>query len=250
MRLVLLPGMHGTGELFSGFMSMMTVAERIEALHYPTDASPSYGQLSGTVQLFVPASDPYFLLAESFSTPLAVQFAATKPPNLKGLILCAGFAASPLTGPRRFVASLFAPLLFRLPISSIAMDHCLIGPGAPKSLQVAVQAAISSVRPNVLAARLRAVLSCDARQALSLVAVPLLYIRATRDKLVPQSCLDEIRRIKPEVCVAEIDGPHLILQREPKQSAEAVANFIQEIQRTSVLRSLPPCPLPCDTIQK
>jgi pimeloyl-ACP methyl ester carboxylesterase len=110
------------------------------------------------------------------------------------------------------------------------MDRFLIGSNPPESLQSAVRAAVSSVKPKVLTARLRAVLSCDARQALSQIAVPMLYIQAAKDKVVPKSCLDEIRRIKPEIRVAEIDGPHLILQREPKKSANIVAKFIEDFQ--------------------
>lgn len=100
LRLVLLPGMHGTGELYSEFMRRMPEPKHLEALYYPTDAILSYQQLLRIVQSFVPASDPYFLLAESFSTPLAIHLAATNPTNLKGLILCAGFASSPLIGPK------------------------------------------------------------------------------------------------------------------------------------------------------
>jgi pimeloyl-ACP methyl ester carboxylesterase len=114
-RLVLLPGMHGTGELFSEFMKMIPEPKHIEALHYPTDVSPSYSQLLGAVEFFVPASEDFVLLAESYSTPLAIQFAATDPPNLKGLILCAGFAASPIRGWRKLLAWVIAPLVFRLP---------------------------------------------------------------------------------------------------------------------------------------
>jgi hypothetical protein len=62
----------------------------------------------------------------------------------------------------------------------------------------------------------------------------MLYIQATKDKVVPNSCLDEIRRIKPDIRVAQIDGPHLILQREPEQSANIVAKFIEEYQRTPI----------------
>jgi pimeloyl-[acyl-carrier protein] methyl ester esterase len=229
-RLVLLPGMHGTGELFSEFMKMIPEPKHIEAISYPTDASPSYAQLLRLVQSFVPAADSYFVLAESFSTPLAIQFAAANPANLRGLILCAGFASSPLTGSRCFVASMLAPLLFRLPIFDFAMDRFLIGPNAPESLKAAIRGAVSSVSPEVLAARLRVVLSCDAREALSRVTVPTLYIQAAKDRIVPKSCLDEIRCLKPDLRVAEIDGPHLILQREPRQSADLVTKFIEEFQ--------------------
>lgn len=229
-RLVLLPGMHGTGELFSEFMNAIPEPKHVEALHYPTDVSLSYEQLLKVTQSFVPASNPYFLLAESFSTPLAIQFAATRPTNLKGLILCAGFASSPLTGPGRMAAALLAPLLFRLPVLEVAVNRFLIGPNPPESLQSSVRAAVSSVKPVVLTARLRSVLSCDVREALSHVAVPILFIHATKDKVVPRSCLEEIQRIKPDLHVAEIDGPHLILQREPQQSADAVTKFVEEFK--------------------
>ena len=229
-RLILLPGMHGTAELFSELMRVMPEPKHIQALCYPTDASPSYEQLLAMVRFMVPESEPYFLLAESYSTPLAIEFAATNPPNLKGLILCAGFASSPLTGPKRLLASILAPVLFHLRIPSVVINHFLLGPDAPESLQVAVRAAIDAVEPGVMAGRLRMVLRCDMRQALTKVAVPLLYIQATKDKLVPPSCLAEIRRIRPDIRVVQIDGPHLILQRESKQSAEAIARFIHELQ--------------------
>jgi pimeloyl-ACP methyl ester carboxylesterase len=220
--------MHGTAELFSEFMRMMPEPNQIEVVHYPSNVNLSYDELLGMVQCSVPTSDPYFLLAESFSTPLAIQFAATNPANLKGLILCAGFAASPLGGLKRSLASLLAPIIFHLPISSMAINHFLIGPNASKSLKESVRAAISSVKPKVLSARLHAVLTCDVRSNLSNVKAPKLYIRATRDRLVHWRCLEEIQAILPQVKAVELDGPHLILQREPKQSAEVVARFIEE----------------------
>jgi len=165
-RLVLLPGMHGTGELFSDFMRMMSEPKQIEAPYYPTDASPSYDQLQAMVEFFFPTSEDFVLLAESYSTPLAIQYAATNPPNLKGLILCAGFATSPIRGWRKSIASLIAPLAFRLPLPKIAVSRFLVGPDAPESLHTAVHAAIRSVKPKVLAARLYQVLAVDAQPAL------------------------------------------------------------------------------------
>jgi len=227
-RIVLLPGMHGSGKLFSAFMSMMPEPKHLEAIYYPADVSFSYGQLLGLVQSFVPVSDPYFLLAESFSTPLAIQFAATNPPNLMGLILAAGFAASPIVGAQRLLASLLAPIIFRLPMSPIAIEYLLIGSNASEPLKQSVLDAVSSVKPEVLSARLRAVLTCDMRTDLSKVAAPTLYIRATRDRLVHRNCLEEIQAALPQTAVAEVDGPHLILQREPERTAEVVSDFVKQ----------------------
>lgn len=225
-RLVLLPGMHGTGKLFSEFMSMIPEPRHIEAFYIPTEGSPSYDQLLVAVQSFAPTTAPYVLLAESFTTPLAIQFAATHPPNLKGLILCAGFATSPIRGWRKAIASLIAPLAFRLPLPKGAVSRYLVGRDAPESLQASVRASIRAVKPAVLASRLHQVLAVDARPALIQVSVPILCIHALHDRLVGESSLAEMRAIKPQIKVARISGPHLILQREPQQAAEAVTNFI------------------------
>ena len=228
-RLVLLPGMHGTGNLFSEFMSRIPEPKHIEVLCYPPDATRSYEQLLVAVQSFVPTNEPSVLLAESFSTPLAIEFAANHPPNLRGLILCAGFAASPIRGWRKSLASLIAPLAFRLPFPKVAVSHFLIGKGASESLQISVRAAIHAVKPAVLAARLHQVLAVDARAALSRVSVPILCIQPMQDRLIGEASLAEMLVLKPQIEVAHIDGPHLILQREPERVAEVATRFIQRL---------------------
>ncbi|MGD0737116.1 MAG: alpha/beta hydrolase [Terracidiphilus sp.] len=228
-RLILLPGMHGSGELFAAFMHMIPKPKHIQALHYPNDATWTHEQLLLDVKAFVPESEPYFLLAESFSTPLAIQFAATRPANLNGLILCAGFASSPIKGWRRLFARVFAPISFRVGIPNSAMN-LLAGPNAPDALVAALRKAISAVQPSVLASRARIVLACDATAELSQVNVPILYLLAKQDRVVPVSCLDEILRIRPDVKLVAIDAPHLLMQREPQQAAAAVAEFIQRIE--------------------
>ncbi|MGD0627731.1 MAG: alpha/beta hydrolase [Terracidiphilus sp.] len=228
-RLILLPGMHGTGELFSEFVKAMPEPRNIEAIYYPVDASPSYSELLETVQFMVPASELYFLLAESYSTPLAIKFAATHPPNLRGLILCAGFATSPIRGWPKSLAALIAPLAFRLPLPKAAVSHFLVGKDAPEWLRASVRSAIRAVKPAVLAARLRQVLSVDARQALIQVSVPILFIQALQDRLVGEASLEQMCAIKPQIEVARIPGSHLILQREPQRAAEVVASFIQQL---------------------
>jgi pimeloyl-ACP methyl ester carboxylesterase len=223
--------MHGTGELFLEFMRLIPEPKYIEAPCYPKDVSLTHEQLLRLVKAFTPESEPFFLLAESFSTPLAIQFAATRPANLKGLILCAGFASSPVKGWRRLFAKFFAPLWFSFGIPKFALN-LLTGPSAPATLLATVRAAITAVKPNVLVARARAVLACDVRDELNQIEVPILYLLANKDRVVSASCLDEMLRIRPDLNVVPIDAPHLLLQREPKQSAAAVTEFINKLEST------------------
>jgi pimeloyl-ACP methyl ester carboxylesterase len=178
----------------------------------------------------IPSSEPFVLLAESFSTPLAIECAAANPPNLKALVICAGFARRPARGPLRFAASLLAPLLFRFRVPNFALELLLVGREVPPSLLNEVRAAISSVQPEVLSGRLRVVLRCDVRPALRKVSIPILYIQAGQDRLVPASCLREIRQIQPGTEAVVVDGPHLILQREPRRVAEVVKRFVRQLR--------------------
>jgi pimeloyl-[acyl-carrier protein] methyl ester esterase len=228
-RLVLLPGMDGTGDLFADFVKALPAGFETDAVRYPTNDYKPYFELMEYILTAVPSSEPFVLIAESFSTPLAVQFAAMNPSNLKGLVICAGFVTSPAHGLLRFFGSLFAPLLFRVPFSQASMQLLLVGPGASSSLQSAVHGAISSVRRKVLSARLQAVLVCDTRNELKEVTVPILYIQAEHDHLVPPSSLEEILRIQPRTILATIAGPHLILQREPQKAAEIIAGFTHQL---------------------
>jgi pimeloyl-ACP methyl ester carboxylesterase len=229
-KLVMLPGMDGTGELFADFVEALPDKFDAAVVRYPNNVCLSYTELMTFVQSAAPHSKPFVLIAESFSTPLAIQYAATNPPNLKALIICAGFVTTPLQGWRRFLASLFAPLMFQVAPPKFAV-RLLVGPNAPSMLVAEVRTTVSSIEPKVLLGRLRAVLACDARGELREVAAPILYIRAEQDRLVPASCLDDIRRIKPQIEAITIAGPHLLFQREPEQTAEIVSRFVQQLER-------------------
>jgi pimeloyl-ACP methyl ester carboxylesterase len=221
--------MDGTGQLFNDFVEALPNALEAVTVRYPTERCLSYSELENFVRAVCPTSGPFMLLAESFSTPLAIQYAAANPENLVGLVLCAGFATSPVRGWRQLLGKLLAPLLFRIPLPNLAAKLWLVGPDASPSLLAAVRSAVSSVQSKVLAARLRAVLGCDVRAELGQVVVPVLYIQASQDRLVRASCLEELRRIKPQIAVAVLDGPHLLLQREPRRAAEVVAGFAQHL---------------------
>jgi len=228
-KLVLLPGLDGTGELFCDFVSALSDAFDVTVVRYPIDACLPYTQLAEFVDAAVPATEPFVLLAESYSTPLAIQYAASGPANLKGLILCAGFASSPVKGWMRSACFLMAPIVFRIPSPRFAVRFLLVGWKAPASLLALVGRVKSLSHSGVPSDRLRQVIACDVREELSRVLVPVLYIRARQDRLVREKCVKEILEIHPETAVATVSGPHLILQREPRLTAEIVAKFIEQV---------------------
>jgi len=127
------------------------------------------------------------------------------------------------------MGGLFAPLLVRLPLPGFAVRLLLLGRGAPASLVTAVRAAVSTVRPGVLSARLKAVLACDVRLDLGKVTTPILYITAKNDRLIDATCVRDVQRSNARVDVVCVEGPHLVVQREPLKVAEIVSAFVQRV---------------------
>ena len=92
---------------------------------------------------------------------------------------------------------------------------------------------MSEVSPLTLRSRLQAVLAVDVAAGLRSVDVPVLYLRASEDRLVPRTATRLMKQIKPDMRVVDIAAPHFLLQANPKAAAEAVAGFMGETRRAS-----------------
>lgn len=188
----------------------------------------------------VPKTAPFVLVAESFSSPLAIKLAAMNPANLKGLVICAGFVKFPVTGWLRRMQALVRPFLFRFAAPRFVLEYFLVGAMVPGDLIDAVRRTLYSVSPTVIAGRIRAAMTCNLSGELSRVRVPILYLRADHDRLIMKSCFEEIQRVKPDTILATIPGPHLLLQREPCKAAVLIAQFLESLPSSSNLPATPP----------
>jgi pimeloyl-ACP methyl ester carboxylesterase len=225
---VLLPGLEGTGTLFADFVSHLPPTLEVIVGKYPAQRFLSYEDLLPLVAEIVPAETPFVLVAESFSTPLAAMFAATRPPNLVGLILCAGFITSPAKDWTLLAKILARRTLLRISPPRWFLQHFVMGNNPPATLEANFREALRDMDAEVLAARLREVLKCDAREELRRTKIPLMYIQAGRDRLVPPECFAEIQLVRPDAQLVSIRGaPHLVLQAEPRKCADAIVKFVR-----------------------
>jgi pimeloyl-[acyl-carrier protein] methyl ester esterase len=227
-KLVLLPGMDGSGELFRGLEAVLPEGLETETLWYPADRYMNYGELAGTLRGAIPVDEPFVLVAESYGVPLAILIASLEPPNLKGIVLSGGFATSPLRGLRRTLAWDLAPLLSHVTLPGFMARYMLVGQEAPRGLVELVTGTISWLTPKVWSSRVREMLNTEARAELALVKVPVLYLQPTKDRLVDSACLGEMQAVKPGRTVM-IDSPHLLLQCEAKVAGEVIAGFVKEL---------------------
>ena len=157
-----------------------------------------------------------------------MKLAATRPTNLAGLVICAGFITNPVGSWLRMKA-LLLPSFFRVPPPGFVIDHFLIGANAPHELRDAARRTLRCVSPEVMALRVRAVMACDAREEIVQVQVPTLYLQAKHDRLVKERCFKEIQRLKQDTILASIPAPHFVLQREPDRAVDLIVHFVQRL---------------------
>jgi pimeloyl-[acyl-carrier protein] methyl ester esterase len=72
------------------------------------------------------------------------------------------------------------------------------------------------------------VLSVDVRSQLAGTGVPVLYLQATRDSVVPGAALADMQRVLPGIHVARIDGPHFLLQARPAPCSKQEVAFVDQ----------------------
>jgi len=226
MKLVLLPGLDGTGRLFEPLAQVLPSSLSPVIISYPNDKPLSYAELVEFVKQQVPASEEYVLLAESFSGPVAIEISATHPANLKALVLSAAFVSNPALVPPS-MSFLLRGLFFMLEPPQFVISRYLLGKNPAIDLVETFRRVKRSVPPDVLAFRMRSVMNADVRRAFAACRLPILYLFATQDRLVKTRSLAQMQKVKPEMTIVEIEGPHFLLQREPAKCAEAIAHYIR-----------------------
>lgn len=90
-----------------------------------------------------------------------------------------------------------------------------------------------------MAARLRAVLTVDLRDALKAVAVPVLYLAGRRDRLVGAWSTDQVRAACPDAQAVVLDAAHLVLQRRPAEAAAALTAFARRCGEAAAAAATP-----------
>ncbi len=226
MKLVLLPGMDGTGDLFARFTPHLPADLETVVIRYPNEAW-GYEQLLPFVQDQLPASEPFVLLGESFSGPLAISIAAQNHTNLKALILVCTFSSNPQ--PRLISLALkmgFLPPAF---IQRQAIRHGLAHGLASRDLENEVLAAVQTLAAPTTWARLRAIANVNVLPQLQQIKCPVLCLNALQDRLIPRSCGGEfIERIET-LKVVNVKGSHCLLQSSPTECAEEISAFAQSV---------------------
>lgn len=233
MKLVLLPGLDGTGLLFRPLIDSLPIGTDVLIVSYPTDKFLGYSELVNFVLRQFPSDEDFILIGESFSGPIAYQIALLKPKNLKSVI----FVASFLDNPRKFMLILFCHLplrlLLSLPIPNLIVRRFLLGTAADKSLISLFKQSLREVPASVLSYRLGEIAGLSLHHKEQRCDIRATYIQATEDKLVPVKCVEAFEDLLKNLNIVQVNGPHFILQANPTACAEIIVNEIRLLARES-----------------
>lgn len=222
VHLVLLPGLDGTGRLFKPFIEQFPSAENITVVSYPADRYIPYAQLQDYILSVIPKDKPLVVLGESYSGPAAIQLASQSGLDIRGIVLVATFARFPDSWLKSISWIMPLSLLIRLPIPEFLIRHYCLGDDTNPELVCMLRQVLRDNQPAVLARRARDVVSVDVIADLEKLTIPCLYIKASNDQLVPGAASVEIQSYLNNVNIFEIDGPHCILQTQPRQCFEII----------------------------
>lgn len=208
-QVLLLPGLDGTGTQFGPLVAQLGCDIKPIVVSYPAN-STKYEEHVAEVLSLLPKADPYVIVAESYSGPVAIQVAATKPSGLIGVVLCATFAKCPssLLESFGFLLEIVPP--WRIPAEWVA--PFVLGKSQTPELLSKLREALAQVPPLTLLDRLKGVSRVDVSKAASAIEVPVVYLQAAYDRLVPVAAAAHLATCIPGLSVRVMDGPHFLLQ--------------------------------------
>ena len=222
--IVLLPGLDGTGLLFRPLIEKLPAYIKPIVVNYPTDEKLGYADLLPLALNALPKNEPFILLGESFSGPLSIMLAASKPPGLKAVVLSTSF----VTCPQRLIPKWTELLVFATPFRT-SVFFAKIGALFGEYYSDELKQALSSVKPEVFAHRLREVIKVNVEAELASCKLPILYLQGKHDFMVSSTNLARIKELKPDVQYVQLETSHLLLQTNPSDAANSISSFIETL---------------------
>lgn len=214
--------MDGSGELFTEFLSYFDGDHLVIPL--PEYGPQDHATLASIINKKLPNED-YILLAESFAGGIVPELLKLNPAHMQAVIFVASFLSSPNKLLLQIAEFLPIKTLASAPLSKFAHKLFFLGRAASKELLAKFVKVVKSIPDQVLKNRLEVI----RRQKLPLITfdIPVIYIQALSDRLIPLKKSQEVANVFNNIEFVKIEGPHFILQTNPKKSALLINKLIQ-----------------------
>lgn len=224
-----LPGLHGTEELYSSVRDKLPPGVVAEFINLPPSGKQDYQTLCEWLNNELPqlsGGRKRIIIAESFSGPLAIQFASRRRDDVAGIALVASFCDTPLNPG---IALLPLRPLFMVKPPRKALRHFLIGEDASENEVAQLRKAIQVTPSATISKRIRTILQLEESDNPQLPKLPMLILQAQNDNLLPWEAQSKLEACYPDANAHWIESPHLLFQRYPDACIEHLVAFAESI---------------------
>ncbi len=223
-KLVLMPGLDGTGKLFSPIIPLLEPHFDLTVVTYPDLGS--FNDYIECAQNQLPPAPGYSLLAESFSGPVAIAIIANRPDQVGPSVLCSTFARSPLVALNRMASQVPAGVFSIGALSDFCLEVSEVDSEDFSETQPLPASATAQLDGAVLKHKIEVLSRIDVSGLLPMVDVPILQLHGLQDRIVAAADARLVQQNLPAVRRVDIGGPHLLLQCRPQECAgEIVAHL-------------------------
>lgn len=218
IKLILLPGMDGTGKLFEPLLTYLPPSIDAEVIALSSLSSNCIRSQAEEIAELI-GNQEVIIFAESYSGSIAYELAQMNFINIKHIIFVASFLSRPS------VLSKFGPIaplgVLRLNVvPSFLLSWLFFGSCKRNDLVKLFMHALNLVTNNTLKSRLRAIASLT--EPKEPITVPCTYIQATKDKLVNPNSITVFQNLCVNLKTEKVVGGHFIAQCNPKKCADII----------------------------
>ena len=191
---------------------------------YPDDSSLGYRELLDVALECCPTNEPYLVLGESFSGPIAIEIGAKKPPMLKGIILVNTFVICPHPYLAKIAALLPGPALSKPP--DMLLKYLLQEKESGTGPLLTLKAVLRSLDSEVIRSRLSSILAVDVRTVTPDIETDICVIQSKNDMAIPRSARRLLLDCLNLTEAHQLPGNHFGLQTYPATASRIIAEFL------------------------
>ncbi len=222
MKLVLIPGMDGTGRLFQWILPYLE--PDISVLPLPSSENQQYAHLASDIMSQLPRED-CILLLESFSSGLA-SILVESAQNVRGVIFVAGFLSAPYERVCRIAKHIPISKIVSVPPVSWIFRKVFAGGVDDRVFSVIVDT-VDAVPSFLIKERLCSVI--DLKLPDRQFEVPTLCLQGRYDFFSCEKKYHEITSVFKNTSRSLLPASHFVLQTLPKESAMRINIFVKRI---------------------
>lgn len=228
MKIVLLPGLDGTGYLFEDLLQHLPSTLEVEVVSYTEVTASTYSnQAKEIAQRF--QGDDLFVVGESYSGPVAYELYYLLGSQVKGIVFLASFISPPSIY-SRFASMLPTSLLKPNFLSRFLLYAFGFNLTGGSSLINPVFHSLECADKQKLKERLHNISSL--KKPSEGLGCPVTYIQPSRDLLVSNRSVQELAALCPSFNKVEVSGGHFIAQFNPVTCAKIISHAIENHTRS------------------